>query len=1350
MDDASVVKIMQSLGLDYNPAINATKQFEKHINSLNKQLAELKMTAMQSTKDINSIFSSQLSTLAGNKTIVDQYGVPLKTVQTQMQNLAKTSTNGFISATDAVKKHSQSVEDLGKQYNILASEFRRRMSWFLTGTVFYGSIKAAKEAVKTISEVEMGMVEIGRVIEDSTFRTKEFRDELLQLGKDYGYTFETVQDIALRWAQAGYNIRDTLENTRVSLLALNTAELDAQNATESLIGIMAQWGLTSQELPLVLDKINKTADDFTITSQDLVDGLLRSSSAAKIMNLSIDETIALLTVMREASGRTGREVGNALNSILSYIQRPASINVLESLGIGVFADEARTQFRSVMEIFQDIASKWETTSESIKDGFVQAADDAGLFSEELATALGLQEQWNDLQQRDIAQASAGVYRRNYFIGMIERLAEAQKVLNGLTDAAGYSQAENARTMETLEKKYQSLKTAVQELAVALGDAGLLDTLKGLTEGATNAASAISDLTPEMKAFLTTALEIIGITAALKGVIGLFTDRALFVGATAILPGMTKLLAIIPVLAGAIGLYIHNLNSATDATNGLRDKQEELEKSFNSQIEAAEETKENMLSQAKTAETLANKLEELTKKEELNIAEKAQMKAIVEKLNNIFPDLNLAIDENTDKIIGNTQAIYDNIEALKQRAIAQGYEAKMAATASAYVSQESLLGQTMNELEKANAELNEIKKKYSTIKSNAQKEIDEVMQNYIGLTDVQPLIIDIQNKYGLTELMFEISKREKAIQELTKLKNEQEKLLNELDAELDDWVNKTIEATSDVPVTQYVPTSSSGKKSSGGRSAYSNPALDSALRLLEHRKRLNQISTEDEIAYLNQIKAAHVKTAEELMDINERIYAAEQALMDETLQRSINWINERKALGELSIEEEIEAWERVKNNQSNNIEAVKKATLELYRLRQQVMQETFSQEERNIQHLTRLGVLSVKEQINAYKELYQLKAQSLQEEQSRIENLFELYKQLISNQQRTIKVAYDERIELIEEEAKKRKQMHEEEIAAIERELELLNRQEEKYDHDKRMNELKEELAYWQVRTSEEAREKVAEILKQIDEEEHRREVELKKQSLEDKKKILQDEVDSIDETAKKEREKWEKSYKEIEIAFDEHSIDMIALASAMWSGIYDEFEKNYLIPLENALRNADYGSVESILGGIDDFAQDAYNKTYNTTNAQVYRLAAQILEFKRQYEYGGDITAHQRAIPYYDALERLNPTVAETLRKMYYKEAKEFVDSLPKAHTGAEVLTYGAAYLKPGELIFPPDLSSKLEELIKVLYKQPVQNLTQKTYDNRKEVRIGNLLHIERNYMEDEVDAQILARELSRAIKSMY
>ena len=64
----------------------------------------------------------------------------------------------------------------------------------------------------------------------------------------------------------------------------------------------------------------------------------------------------------------------------------------------------------------------------------------------------------------------------------------------------------------------------------------------------------------------------------------------------------------------------------------------------------------------------------------------------------------------------------------------------------------------------------------------------------------------------------------------------------------------------------------------------------------------------------------------------------------------------------------------------------------------------------------MGVYSVEQQIEAYKELYSVKAESLEDEQNRVENLFNLYKQLLSEEQKKIKEAYDGRIDLIDEEA----------------------------------------------------------------------------------------------------------------------------------------------------------------------------------------------------------------------------------------------------------------------------------------------------------------------------------------------
>lgn len=1312
MDD-NILKVMASLGLDFNPAENSIKAFENKVGSLNKQLSEMKALALQGAKDINNTFSSQLGNMTGSKTILDQYGMPLKTIQTQMAQIGTTSAKSYTSATKAAKEHSQSVKDVAKQYNVLGSEFSRRSGWFLSGSIFYGALKGSKEAIQTISEVEMGMVEIQRVMEDSTFVFRDYRDELLQMGVDYGQSFETVQDIALRWAQAGYNVVDSLKNTETSLLALNTAELDAKNATESLIGIMAQWKMTSADLPLLLDKLNKIGDDFTITSQDLIDGLLRSSSAARIMNLDINETIALLTAMREASGRTGQEVGNALNSILSYMQRPKSIDTLESMGINMFADEAKTQFRSVMEVFQDIQSKWNSSGDVFKDAFVKAADDTELFSEELAVALGLQdrfnlakEEWNDLEKRDIAQSSAGVYRRNYFIGLIERLSTAQEVLNGLTTAAGYSQAENANTMETLEKKYQSLKTAAQQLAVALGDAGLLDIMKGLTDTATDVASGFAKMDDNARTLLITSLELLAAVKGIQAVGGMFTSKNLLFGtaeSAALLPGWTKLLAIIPAVIGAVALYSHNLDGASDATNGLREKQDKLTESYANGLKAAEETEKSLLEQAATSETLAKKLEELNAKESLNVSEKAQLKDIVDRLNGSFSNLGLKIDENTGKVVGNTTAIWDNIAALKEQAIQQARQAKAQATAAAYVEQEILLGQTSNQIDVKQGKLNELTGGRTQAFIDAQAEINKLKDRGLAARPETNEIRKIYEKYGITNSNIEINKIYDEINKLKTLKQEQEQKYSELNAELDEALSGVIEGASNQSSNPYVPSVANGSStSSSGTSSgtYKNAALDNALKALDYKKYLNQISLEDEISTLNQIKANHVNTADELMDINKRIYDAENSLMDE---------------------------------------------------RQKASEETYKLEESNIQHLAKLGVYSTEQQIEAYKELYSVKAESLAEEQKRVENLFNLYKQLLSKQQQEIKDAYDERMDLIDEEADRKKESLEDEKSALQEQLDLLDRKDAQRSHNNEMKSLQEELAYWQVRTSEEARKKVVELEKQIDEEKYQYDLEQKKQSINDKIDAIDDEIDEVERLAEKEKDKWEKSYKLTEKAFDEHSSNIVALAGTMSKEAYEQWEANYLTPLKNALLSGDFDSFNSIGGGLEGSINDLNNNVGNSNNAQIYRAAKAILNLKEQWTNGSP-TAANSAKQYYNTLRGLGLTgqsVADFLSGANYESAKSYVDNLPKFHDGGWAYSDGLAVIKKNELIFPPDLSIKMDGLLKFLKGNPTYQSNSSTTDNRKDVKIDTLLKIERNYMEDEVDGEILARELGRQLQNL-
>ena len=318
-------------------------------------------------------------------------------------------------------------------------------------------------------------------------------------------------------------------------------------------------------------------------------------------------------------------------------------------------------------------------------------------------------------------------------------------------------------------------------------------------------------------------------------------------------------------------------------------------------------------------------------------------------------------------------------------------------------------------------------------------------------------------------------------------------------------------------------------------------------------------------------------------------------------------------------------------------------------------------------------------------------------------------------------------------------------------MELLNRADDERSHEKTLEGLQEDLTYWSVRTSEEARKKVIEIQKQIEEEKYKYDLDQQKQSLNDKVDVLKDEINEIDDAAKKEKEKWERSYKLTEKAFDNHSSSIVALARTMSKEAYEEWEANYLRPLQDALASGDYRDFESASGRLEGSISDLGDRTSRSDNAEIRRLADEIVDYKRQYEVGGDRGAADRAKSAYDKLNRLNSNVANMLHNLGYISAKDYVAGLPKMHKGGKSLSYGAVEMMPGELTFPPDLSTKLETLISVLYRNPVGNGNSSSLtDNRKEVRIGNLVNIERNYMEDEVDSDMFARELNRLVLNAF
>lgn len=477
---------------------NATQKTDLGFgDTLKKELSSVKSQISKMEKEVKDFRSTANKKIDFNVNISDAQSKINKLEQElkELQQKAEVKVTATVDTTAATKSAQQQVQNVAKTSGIIIGNIK--------GQALTYAQQTATEAIKVIRDVETAGVDLARVLDLTAEQTQKITTDMFNIAVAYGRSFQDTADITLRFAQAGYSQSESLSMTQNALLAMNTAELDAVNSTESMIGILQQWGMDATELIDVIDKLNYTADNNAITTQDLVDGLLKASGVAKVANLSFEDTIGILTAMKESSGAAGKEVGNAFKSILSYIQRPMSLEWFDANGIQVYADESKNALLPMMDILKNMSESWKKFSSSQQDSLMSQMDAAGLFTEEMAEVAGATEdyaayveastaatdQLNTAEARNQANMAAGVYRRNYYVALMENFSKATQVSKEALDAEGHSAAENEKYMQTLEAKYQQLIASLQQLAVEAGNAGLMD----LAKGAVDAASSVTKL-----------------------------------------------------------------------------------------------------------------------------------------------------------------------------------------------------------------------------------------------------------------------------------------------------------------------------------------------------------------------------------------------------------------------------------------------------------------------------------------------------------------------------------------------------------------------------------------------------------------------------------------------------------------------------------------------------------------------------------------------------------------------------------------------------------------------------------------------------------------------------------------
>jgi len=406
---------------------------------------------------------AQIAAVEGLKESVSSSGGNMQEF-IEKEQAAEQSTkdlNGRFAELKASTEHAApAVATLGEKFGNLVERYAKFYASSLLVRKPLQLIQSALSDVgETLVKTEDAVIELNRVLDDPQ-PTQEVANRLYDIAYAYGSTFESASTIASNFARAGKSWNESLQATEAALLAMNVAELNATEASDGLLSIIAQFDMETSDLIDVVDKLNKTADKNPVSTQKLLQAIQRAGSAAKNANVSFDQTLGLITAISEATNRSGQNIGTAVNSLIQYSTKNVDVFATLSKESEEMVEKFKLGLVSIVDVWNQVAADIKSDKKA-RDDIITALGTDGL--EELSSTL--HDELGDLvSEIDGVYNVANTYRKNYFIALLDNMDRFMKVQEQLTDYQGYSQEENEKYMETYTAKVNQLNDAWQKLA----------------------------------------------------------------------------------------------------------------------------------------------------------------------------------------------------------------------------------------------------------------------------------------------------------------------------------------------------------------------------------------------------------------------------------------------------------------------------------------------------------------------------------------------------------------------------------------------------------------------------------------------------------------------------------------------------------------------------------------------------------------------------------------------------------------------------------------------------------------------------------------------------------------------
>lgn len=472
--------------------------------NVKKSLLEIKDIDWESAGiDLNQINNIEQLTEAAKK--LDEEAI--SRLNAELPKLTKemdTSDNAIRNARTEFDQMADSAQTLDDRMSQINSMKQRITYFFGLQNAAMLARRAFTSVFNTIKELDEVMTEMAVVTDFSIGDWWKQLPEYTERANEFGLAIKDVYEADTLFYQQGLKRNEVTALSNETMKMARIAGLNTADATDRMTNALRGFNmeLNQTNAQNVADVYSELAAISASNVDELSVAMTKTASIASNAGASFENTAAFIAQIVETTRESAETAGTALKTVIARFTElkkdPSEIGEVD--GEIVDANKIETALRSVGVALRD------------SNGEFRDFDDV---------ILELSGKWDTLDvntQRYIATIAAGSRQQSRFIALMSNNARLTQLTAAANSAAGASQKQYDKTLESLETKLNRLKNAANEFLTTIGNS---DIIKGAIDLITSLIKALNWATswgPRWIQMFTKTAAAIGLFAGLRKIV----------------------------------------------------------------------------------------------------------------------------------------------------------------------------------------------------------------------------------------------------------------------------------------------------------------------------------------------------------------------------------------------------------------------------------------------------------------------------------------------------------------------------------------------------------------------------------------------------------------------------------------------------------------------------------------------------------------------------------------------------------------------------------------------------------------------------------------------------------------